>query len=203
MSLRPVPIGEIPTETVRVARAAFPKGTVVTQLRDEFSALYRDEDFSRFYPKRGQPAFPPWRLALVTVLQFLEHLSDRQAADAVRARIDWKYLLGLELSDPGFDASVLSEFRTRLVAGGLEQRLLDALLTLCRARGWLRAGGRQRTDSTQVLAAARAVQRVGCARQTLRCALNTLAEVAPAWLYQHAQPEWVERYDRHNDAAWQ
>ena len=88
MSLRPEPISEIPTETVRVARAAFPKGTSVTQLRDEFSALYQDEDFRELDPTRGQPGLAPWRLALVTVFQFLEHLSDRQAADAVRARID-------------------------------------------------------------------------------------------------------------------
>src|SRR3982751_1466547 len=102
MSLRPEPVGEIPAETARVARAAFPKGTVVTRLRDEFDALYEDEDFRSLYPARGQPGLTPWRLALVTVFQFLEHLSDRRAADAVRARIDWKYALGLELTDPGF-----------------------------------------------------------------------------------------------------
>src|SRR5919206_1062753 len=135
MCLRPVPIGEIPPETVRVARAAFPKGTAVTRLRDGFSELYRDEDFSRFYPARGQPAFAPWRLALVTVLQFLENLSDRQAADAVRARIDWKYALGLELTDPGFHFSVLTEFRARFVAGAAEQLLLDRLLAQFQQRG--------------------------------------------------------------------
>jgi transposase-like protein DUF772 len=129
------------------------------------------------FATRGRPAEAPWRLALVSVMQFAEQLSDRQAAEAVRARIDWKYLLGLELADAGFDASVLSEFRARLVQGGLEQRLLDALLTLCRARGWLRAGGRQRRDSTHVLAAVRAVQRVGCARQALRLVLNTDAQL--------------------------
>jgi transposase len=90
--------------------------------------------------------------------------------------------LGLDLADPGFDASVLVEFRARLVAGGVEQRLLDALLVLCRARGWLRAGARQRTDSTHVLSASRAVHRVGCARQALRNALNALAVAAPDWL---------------------
>src|SRR3954469_4881936 len=102
MCLHPAPIGEIATETVRVSRAAFPKGTVIMRLRDEFSALYRDEDFRALYPSRGQPGLAPWRLALITILQFLENLSDRQAADAVRARIDWKYALGLELTDPGF-----------------------------------------------------------------------------------------------------
>ena len=116
MSLHPEPIGEVPVETVRVARAAFPKGTVVTRLRDEFSALFEDEDFRALYPVRGQPGLPPWRLALVTVFQFQEQLSDRQAADAVRSRIDWKYALGLELTDPGFHFSVLTEFRARLVA---------------------------------------------------------------------------------------
>jgi transposase len=203
MSLRSEPIGPVPEETARVAHAAFPRGTNWMRLRDELGVVYEDATFRPLFATRGRPAEAPWRLALVSVMQFAEHLSDRQAAEAVRARIDWKYLLGLELADPGFDASVLSEFRARLVAGGLEQRLLDALLTLCRARGWLRAGGRQRTDSTHVLAAVRAVHRVGCARQALRLALNTLAEVAPAWLSHHAQPAWVERYDRHNDDAWQ
>lgn len=102
MSLHPSPIGQIPVETTRVAGAAFPRGTVITRLRDEFPALYRDEDFGALYPRRGQPGLAPWRLALVTVFQFLEHLSDRQAADAVRSRIDWKYALGLELDDRGF-----------------------------------------------------------------------------------------------------
>src|ERR1700712_823868 len=87
MSLHPNPIGEIPAETARVARSAFPKGTVVTRLRDEFSALYQDGDFRELYPTRGQPGLAPWRLALVTVFQFSEHLSDREAADAVRASI--------------------------------------------------------------------------------------------------------------------
>ena len=106
MSLHPTPIGEIPTETARVAKAAFPKGTLATRLRDEFADLYEDADFRALCPRRGQPGLAPWRLALVTAFQFLEQLSGRQAADAVRARIDWKYALGLELTDPGFHFSV-------------------------------------------------------------------------------------------------
>src|SRR5207237_7060289 len=140
MSLRPEPVGEIPAETARVARAAFPKGTVVTRLRDEFSALYEDEDFRQLYPARGQPGLAPWRLALVTVFQFLEHLSDRQAADAVRARIDWKYALGLELTDPGFHFSVLGEIRARLVAGGAEHLILDTWYVRILEYGLVRAG---------------------------------------------------------------
>src|SRR5258708_19474900 len=85
------------------------------QMRDVLGSIYNDEDFADLFPKDGQPAEAPWRLGLVTVMQFVENLSDQQAADAVRGRLDWKYLLGLELTDPGFDASVLSEFRARLI----------------------------------------------------------------------------------------
>src|SRR4029434_1414702 len=130
MSLRPEPVGEIPAETARVARAAFPKGTLITRLRDAFDALYEDEDFRSLYPAPGPPGLTPSRVSLVTVFQFLEHLSDRQAADAVCARIDWKYALGLELTDPGFHFSVLGEFRARLVSGG-DHQLLIADIHVC------------------------------------------------------------------------
>src|SRR3954447_26540330 len=121
--------------TARVARAAFPKGNPYLRLRDELGTVFGDADFADLYPRRGQPALPPWRLALVTVLQFREDLSDRRAADAVRARIDWKYLLGLKLDDPGFDASALCEFRSRLLAGKAEGRLLEKLLGHCKELG--------------------------------------------------------------------
>ena len=120
MSLRPDDEHPIPEATRRVARAAFPKGTLAMRLADQLGAIYRDEQFAALFPVRGQPALSPARLALVTVLQFVEGLSDRQAADAVRGRIDWKYALGLELTDPGFDHTVLSEFRLRLVDGERE-----------------------------------------------------------------------------------
>src|SRR3954452_13763133 len=196
MSLRPEAVGEIPTETARVARAAFPKGTVVTRLRDEFDALYEDEDFRALYPARGQPGLTPWRLALVTVFQFLEHLSDRQAADALRARIDWKYALGLELTDPGFHFSVLTEFRARLVAGQAEHLLLDTMLERFKRRGLLRTRGKQRTDSTHVLAAVHDLNLLELVAETLRAALDDLAAIAPEWLRAFAQPVWFERYGR-------
>jgi transposase len=148
------------------------------------------------FARRGRPAEAPWRLALVTVMQFAEGLSDRQAAEAVRARIDWKYALGLELTDPGFDFSVLSEFRVRLIDGSAEQQLLERLLTVCREHGWLRARGRQRTDSTHVLGALRVLNRLERVAETLRAALNALAAAAPDWLRSIAPPEWHERYDR-------
>src|SRR3954453_17194532 len=141
MSLHPERIGEIPFETARVARAAFPKGSVVMRLRDEFGALFEDEDFRALYPTRGQPGLAPWRLALVTTFQFLEHLSDRQAADAVRGRIDWKYAPGLALMDPGFNFSVLAEFRACLIAGGAEHLLLDTICGRFISRDLVKARG--------------------------------------------------------------
>jgi transposase len=199
MSLRAQPNVPVPDDTARVARAAFPHGNTYLRIRDELGTVFTDEDFAALYPSRGRPAEAPWRLALVTVFQFVENLSDRQAADAVRARIDWKYALSLELTDPGFDFSVLCEFRTRLVSGSAEQRLLDAVLDCCRQRGWLKARGRQRTDSTQVLARVRAVNRLECVTETVRSALNSLAVVAPAWLRAQSPAEWLERYGRRRD----
>jgi transposase len=193
MSLHPQPVPAVPEETARVAHAAFPRDTLYLRMRDEFGAIFADDDFAALFPTRGQPAEAPWRLALVTIMQYAENLSDRQAADAVRSRIDWKYALSLELTDPGFDSTVLSEFRTRLVAGAAEQRLLDALLDVCRKRKWLKARGRQRTDSTHILARVRAVNRLEGVGETLRYALNSLAVVAPAWLPAHCQAEWVKR----------
>src|SRR6188768_2819509 len=122
-------------------------------MRDVLGVIYDDASFRPLFAVRGHPAESPWRLALVTVMQFAEGLSDRQAAEAVRARIDWKYALGLELTDPGFDFSVLSEFRARLIDGSAERHLLDALLAACKARGYLKLRGRQRTDSIHVLGA--------------------------------------------------
>ena len=107
---------------MRVVRAAFTKGNLYIWLRDTLGTIYQDELFADLYPGRGQPAYAPWRLALVTVFQFIENLTDRQAADAVRSRLDWKYCLSLELTDAGFDHTVLSEFRTRLVALSAEER---------------------------------------------------------------------------------
>src|SRR5262249_10786228 len=175
--------------------------TVYLALRDELGTLFADEDFTALYPTRGQPAEAPWRLALVTIFQFVENLSDRQAADALRARIDWKYALGLELIDPGFDSSVLCEFRSRLLAGSSEQRLLDAVPYRCRERGWLKARGRQRTDSTHVLARVRVTNRLVCAQEALRHALNVLAVAAPAWLLANSDAAWAERYCRRCDES--
>src|SRR5437762_3644838 len=196
MSLKPQAIGPIPEETARVAHAVYPKGNVFMRMRDELGTIYQDEAFAHLFSHTGQPAEAPWRLAMVTVMQFAEGLSDRQAAFAVSSRIDFKYALGLELTDPGFDHTVLSEFRSRLVNGQAEQQLLDTLLERCRELELIRERGRQRTDSTHVLAAVRVLNRLERVGETVRHALNTVAEVAPEWLRRHAAPEWYDRYGR-------
>jgi transposase len=196
MSLRPQPIGPIPEQTARVAHAAFPKGHPYLTLRNHLGTIFQDDDFATLFPAWGYPGLPPWRLALVTLMQFREHLADRQAAEAVRARIDWKYLLGLDLTDPGFDFSVLSEFRDRLLAGSAEALLLEKLLERCRTMGLLKARGQQRTDSTHVLAAIRVMNRLELVAETLRATLNELATVAPAWLQAMAPLAWYERYGK-------
>lgn len=196
MSLHPAPLGPVPEETARVARAAFPKGNAYLRLRDELGVLFEDSSFASLFPRRGQPAESPWRLALVTLLQYAENLSDRQAAHAVRSRIDWKYVLGLELTDAGFDSSVLSEFRARLLAGGSEEQLLNSLLRCCQDKKLFVERGRQRTDSTHVLARVRVLHRLESVGETFRAALNTLAVAHPEWLRAHAEPEWAERYGK-------
>ena len=125
--------------------------------------MFDDGQFSALFSGRGRPAVSPGRLTLFSVLQFAEGLSDRQAADSVRGRIDWKNALGLELSDAGFDFSVLSEFRSRL-ADGHGDLVLDVLLQRLNDAGLVKAGGRQRTDSTHVLAAIRTVNRLSSNR---------------------------------------
>ena len=172
----------VPELTARVVRASFPKGTLAVRIREELGPAFEDESFAEAFAARGRPAISPGALALVSVLQYAEGLTDRQAADQVRARMDWKFLLGLELDDPGFDFSVLSDFRSRLIGHGMEERVLAAVLARCSELGLLRSGGRQRTDSTHVLAAVRTLNRMEFVGETLRAALEALAAAAPAWL---------------------
>jgi transposase len=169
------------------------------QIRDAFGPLYTDAQFACLFASDGRPAEAPACLALVCVLQFLEDLTDRQAADAVRVRIDWKYALGLALDDPGFAHSVLTDFRARRLAGGLETQLLSTLLDLCDARGWLHIR-RQRTDATHVLAAIRACSRSELVGETLRAALNALSLAAPTWVQSVVRAEWYARYARRVEA---
>jgi transposase len=163
------------------------------QVADRLGTVYQEAPCAALCPRRGQPAAAPARLALVTVLPVAEGGSDRQAADAVRRRIDWTDRLGLELTEPGFHHTVLREFRTRLLTEKAASQLRDALLTLARAPGRLNTRGRQRTDSTYVVAALRSLHRLERVGETRRAALNSLAIVAPAWWQAVAPLDWDDR----------
>jgi transposase len=196
MSMQPGLWPPVPEETARMVRAAFRKGSLAIRIRDELGVWCQDEDFADLFVSRGRPGVSPALLAVVSVLQFCENLTDRQAADAVRGRMDWKYCLGLELTDPGFDFSVLKEFRDRFTAGGAEQRLLDLLLTRCGELGLVRGGMRQRTDSTHVLARIRALNRLELAGESVRAALEELAAAHPRWLETVIDASWRTTYGR-------
>ncbi|HEY9658273.1 MAG TPA: transposase [Allocoleopsis sp.] len=172
MSLHPSAIPPVPQETARIAKLVFPKGNRYPTLRDQVGTFFFDSDFSDLFSAQGQTAISPCQLALICVMQSLEDLTDRQAVEAVRSRIDWKYLLGLELTDSGFDYSALCEFRMRLIEGQAEQRLLNLFLEECNRQGWIKQRGKQRTDSTHVLASTRTLNRLGWVGETLRVAKN-------------------------------
>jgi len=199
MSMHPAPWPE-PDPQVAAAigamygarRTARPLAVLI---RDRLGQWLDDEAFAAAFGMRGKPGWSPSRLALVTVLQRAEKLTDRQAADAVRVRLDWKYLLGLPAGDPGFDHSVLPEFRAKVAEAGLEQVVLDALLERLAADGLVTAGGRQRTDSTHVIAAVAALNRLELAGESVRAALEALAAAHPDWLAQRiCVPDFARRY---------
>jgi transposase len=200
MSMQPHPWPEVPAGTAKIAKRAFRKGSLAIRARDELGAWYQDEAFRVTYGTRGAPGISPAQLAMVTVLQFTENLTDRQAADAVRGRLDWKYCLGLELDDEGFDFSVLSEFRSRLVAGAMETALLEALLARLGELGLVGAGMRQRTDTAHVLGRVRDLNRLELAGETVRAALEALAAAAPGWLAGVIDASWQEVYGQRIDA---
>jgi transposase len=196
MALHPPTCDVIPEQTIQVARAAFPKGNPSMRMRDALGPSSMNPAFAALFSHTGRPAEAPAQLALITVMQFAEGLSDVQAADAVRARMDWQDALALDLTDPGLDASVLSEFRQRLITGHAAHLLVETMLTLLRDQGRLKATGRQRTDSTHVLAAVQTLNRLECVGETLRHALNVRASAAPAWLRSWVPAVWCDRYSQ-------
>ena len=197
MSLKPQTNHAIPELTKKVAHAAFAKrDNIYMKMRDELGSIYADEQFVHLYGKRGKPAEAPANLAMVTLFQYVEDLSDRAAADAVRSRIDFKYALGLALDDEGFDYSVLSKFRKRLLEEGDEDLLFTTMLTKLKETGLLKAGGKQRTDSTHIVAAIRALNRLVLVGETMRAALEAVATVAPAWLQSVAPADWYKKYGK-------
>ena len=196
MSIRPRLGVEVPELTARVARASNPAGTTAMWVRDRLDGLWADEDFAGWYPRDGRPGISPAQLATVSVLQFLLDLSDRDAAEAVRCRIDFKYALGLELDDPGFHHSVLGDFRERLLEEGRADRLLDLALARLKEAGLVRDRTSQRTDSTHVLAAVRDLTRLELVTEAVRAALEELARTAGHALAGLVDDDWGRRYGR-------
>ena len=203
VSVQPRPWPQVPEVTARAARAAARKGAypLAMRIRDELGEVFPDTGFESGFAERGAPGWSPGRLALITVLQLAENLTDRGAAERVRFGLDWKYALSLEIDDPGLDHTVLSEFRTRVVEHDLEEKVLDQLLAALVERGLLGAGGKARTDSTHVIAAVRNLNRLELAGESVRAALEALAVAAPDWLAQAIDvPDWSARYTSRVDS---
>ena len=200
MSMQPAAWPEPDPQVAAAVRAMYygsrkTEPPLAVAMRDRLGEWLHDEGFASAFGVRGRPGWSPSRLALITVLQRAENLTDRMAAEAVRARLDWKYLLGLPLDDPGFDHSVLPEFRAKVAEAVLERAVLDALLERLASDGLVKAGGKQRTDSTHVIAAVAALNRLELAGESVRAALEALAAAHPGWTAQvlHAG-EWNRRY---------
>ena len=196
MSIRSCLGAEVPELTARTARASNPAGTTAMWVRDRLDGLWSDEDFAGWYSRDGRPGISPAQLATVCVLQFLLDLSDREAAEAVRCRIDFKYALGLDLDDPGFHHSVLGDFRDRLLGEGRADRLLDLALARLKEAGLVRERTTQRTDSTHVLAAVRGLTRLELVTEAVRAALEEVARTAGHVLDGLAGDGWGRRYGR-------
>lgn len=195
MSVHITPFPALPEDTARLAKAVFKrKGNVYLTIGDQLGTLFDNVDFAGLYAADGKPAVSPNLLALVLVFQFMENLPDRETADAVRSRIDWKYALHLPLADTGFDDSVLSEFRERLTEHETARRMFEAVLVRLRALGLLHKGGKQRTDASYVLGATQVLSRVQLVAETMRLALEALADERPEWLRRIGLPHWYERY---------
>jgi transposase len=187
---------KIPAEPVRAAEASNPNGTPAMWMRDRLQELFTEADFADWFPANGRRGLAPAMLALVSVLQYAENLTDRQAAQALRCRIAWKYCLGLELTDPGFDHTVLSEFRDRLAVEDRADRLLTVLMDRLAAAGLVRRHGRIRTDPRPRAPPWCIDSTARSWSQTLRAALEELANTAEDGLAALVTPGWVQRYGR-------
>lgn len=201
--MQPQPWPEPADDVARAIRVMFAgrRAPLPVVVRDELDELFDDAQFAEAFGVRGKPGWSPGRLAMITALQMVENLPDSQAAQAVRLRLDWKYCLGLDLTDEGFDASVLSEFRSRVAGHGLEERALDLLVEALVARGLLKAGGKQRTDSSHVIAAVRDLNRLELAGETVRACVEAIAAVDPDWLAATIDLDgWGRRYGARVDS---
>ncbi len=202
MSLHPKPWPEPAEEITRAVMAIYTgrRAPMPVAARDELGELFADAEFAEAFAECGPDGWSPGRLMLVTVLQAAEGLTDRQAAEAVRDKLSWKYALGLALTDTGFDYSILSEFRTRLVEHDMHARVLDLMVARLVEVGLLKAGGKQRTDSTHIIAAVRLLNQVELVGETVRACLEALAAADAQWLAARLDTSWQRRYGARVDS---
>jgi len=201
MSLKIQPPRSMPVETARLGAQLLSADSPYKLIGDQLFEQYADADFADLYATAGKPAISPVLLAFVTVFQFLEKLSDRQAAEAMRVRLDWKYALRLPLEYAGFDFSVLSEFRDRVLVHQAEARLFDQVLAQLQALGLIKPRGRQRTDSLAVLTKVRDLTRLELVVETLRLAVRAVLAADPVWSRAILPPSWEVRYGERCVAA--
>jgi transposase len=202
MSMQPRPWPEPADDVAKAVRAMFAgrRAPLAVVVRDELDEVFADAEFAEAFAVRGQPGWSPGRLAMITVLQAVENLTDVQAAEAVRLRLDWKYLLGLPMTDWGLDESVLSEFRGRVVEHSLEARILDLLVARLVEKGLLKSRGKQRTDSSHVLAAVRQLNQVELVGESVRACVEALAAADPDWVTACLDAGWQRRYGARVDS---
>jgi transposase len=194
MSLKIEPPRPMPAVTAAVGRALLKENSPYRLIGEQIYGEFSDEAFADLFSIEGQPAISPTILAFVTIFQFMEKLSDRQAAESLRMRIDWKYALHLPLDYAGFDYSVLSEFRDRLVQHQAEKRVFEQLLQQFSQLGLIKRRGRQRTDSLAVLSKVRWLSRLELVVESLRLAVGALLKADRDWIQALLPPSWEDRY---------
>ncbi len=208
MCLKAQPPWPMPAETAVVGEVLLKEDNPYRLTGDKLFEHLSDADFADLYSTEGKPGISPVILAFVTVFQFMEKFPDRQAAEALRMRVDWKYALHLPLTYAGFDYSVLSEFRDRLLAHEAEGRVFDHLVSEFRAWGLISERGRQRTDSMAMLTKVRRLSRLELVVETLRVTVGAMLKADRAWSERIIPPSWEARYgerfvmQRHPREEW-
>ena len=198
----------MPKETDEVGGKILGPDSVYKLVGDELFSQFPEEDFADLYSEEGKPAISPVLLSFVTIFQYLEKYPDRQAAEAMRMRIDWKYALHLPLSYEGFDFSVLCEFRDRLLKHKAEGRIFERLVEVFHSKGLIKERGKQRTDSIAMLTKVRRLSRLELVVETLRLAVGGVLRADRAWGELTIPPSWEERYgerfvmQRHTPEEW-
>ena len=192
---------EVPADMAAIGQALLPPDNPYRQIGEHFDEwLPTEEDFGSLYSSQGWGAISPLLLALLTIFQMLEKLPDRQAADQVTVRLDWKFALHLSLLYPGFHFTDLSAFRQRLLEHGQERLVFDQLLAKLREANLIKARGKMRTDSTHVIGLVNRLSQLELIRESLRAALNKLSTAALAWMEKQVPPAFRAEYaQRQND----